>query len=89
MAVCFIVGSIGLAQGWVSLFYFYSQSLAKTLFYNFLLSVFFTLLCLLLLDYVAGFVLGIIALYAFYPLIWQIIWAIIAFLFVLRTGNKC
>jgi hypothetical protein len=34
---------------------------------------------------VVWFVLGITALYAFYPLIWQILWAIIAFLFVLRT----
>jgi small-conductance mechanosensitive channel len=83
--ICFIVGCIELAQGWLSLFYCYTQSLAKTLFYNFLLSVFFTLACSLLLDYVVWFVLGITALYAFYPLIWQILWAIIAFLFVLRT----
>jgi hypothetical protein len=85
----FVAGGIELAQGWVSLSYYYAQSLAKSLFYNFLLSVFFTLLCLLFLDYVAGFVLGIIALYAFYPLIWQILWATIAFLFVLRTMLKC
>ncbi|KAL2833951.1 hypothetical protein BJY01DRAFT_239352 [Aspergillus pseudoustus] len=81
--ICFIIGGLDILQGWVYLFYFYTKSLAKSLSYIFLLSLFFTLLSLLLLDYLAWLSLSIFTFYAFYPLVWQLFWVVIAFLFVL------
>lgn len=83
--ICLIIGGLDILQGWIYIFYFYTKSLAKSISYIFLLSLFLPLLCLLLLDYFAWLSLCIFAFYSFYPLVWQLLWVVVAFLFVMWT----
>ncbi|KAL2866077.1 uncharacterized protein BJX67DRAFT_382178 [Aspergillus lucknowensis] len=83
--ICFIVGGLEVLQGLIHLLYCYTGSLVRTYCCIFLLSVFCTLLCLLLLDYVALVVICTLLIYGFYPLAWTAFWVVIAVLFVRWT----